>query len=758
MIGRKLLHYEVVGSLGAGGMGEVYRARDTRLGRDVAVKVLPLDRSLDDTSRRRFQREAMAASALNHPNIITIYEINSEADTDFIVMEYVRGVTLSSRLKQSLLSIDEAVGYASQIADAVSKAHAASIIHRDLKPGNVMITGDGLVKVLDFGLAKFDSSATNTQGSSTENLRLDLSLSQPGAVTGTIAYMSPEQARGDRVDTRSDVFSFGIVCFEMLSGQHPFAGPNAIAILHNVHFSPPRDLYQLRPEVPPALMGLVSRMLEKPPEKRPTMAEVASMLRAGARAAGMGSVTWHSGDAAGDATQDKMSASAWGSVATVASGRASADGRRVLWGVGAVLLVAVLGVGGFFLKRRASSKGTAAETTTAPAEQDTLSLYKRGRYALDHFDRPGAIEQAVGNLERAVTLDPESAASFAALAEAYYRKNTINVDPQWIKLTAQAAQRALDLNPDLAATQIAIGLKNMQVKHVDEAEKAFRSAASLDPKSGGPDRWLGILYEESGKGDRAREALNRSQLLEPADWRTYMDLALNAFNAAKYEEAAANWRRALELEPDNRDALDSLGAVYHILGRDDDAATALQRALEIKPDSDVYNNLGTVRFYQGRFEDSVALFEKSVALNANLYDRWSNLGDAYRWSPGHADKAKEAFKQAIQLVREEIVKAPDQADLRANLAMYLAKTGDKEGALMELGPLEQRKKKSPAVLYTMAIAFEVCHQRDKALDVLESAIKAGQSMADLKSEPEFAALRADPRYHLRMLNANPPKP
>ena len=151
-------------------------------------------------------------------------------------------------------------------------------------------------------------------------------------------------------------------------------------------------------------------------------------------------------------------------------------------------------------------------------------------------------------------------------------------------------------------------------------------------------------------------------------------------------------------------------------------------------------------------------FEKAVALGANRYEIWGNLGDAYRWAPGNAERSVGAYKQAIQLAREELAKTPDQADLRANLAMYLAKNGDKDGALKELRSLEQEKKKDPAVLYTMAIAYEVCRQRDKALDVLEAAVKAGQSMADLKSEPEFAALRADPRFHLRILNANPPKP
>ena len=273
-----------------------------------------------------------------------------------------------------------------------------------------------------------------------------------------------------------------------------------------------------------------------------------------------------------------------------------------------------------------------------------------------------------------------------------------------------------------------------------------------------PYRWLGILYDSSEKSDQAREFLNHALQLDPNDWRAYMELAQNDFKAANYQQATANFEQALKLDPDNLDALDDLGGAYHMLGRDDDAAAALQRALEIRPDADTYTNLGTIRFYQGRYPDAVVSFEKAVALGANRYERWGNLGDAYRWAPGHAEKAKQAYQQAIQLVREEIVKAPEQSDLRGNLAMYLAKSGATESAITELSSLERLKGKGPAVLYNMAIAYEVCHQRDKALDLLEAAVKAGQSVADLKSEPEFAALRADPRYHLRILNASVGKP
>ncbi len=299
VIGRRLSHYNVLADLGAGGMGVVYLAHDTRLDRDVAIKVLPSDRPLTHTARRRFQREAMAASALNHPNIITIYEVNSQDNTEFIVMEYVRGATLASILKKRALPFPEAIRYSIQIADALTKAHAAGIIHRDLKPGNVMVTEDGLVKVLDFGLAKFDPAMatidSDTNGAERTN---QFTLTLPGSLTGTVAYMSPEQARGETVDTRTDIFSFGIVMFEMFSGHLPFIGANSVALLHNLHFSPPRDLTQLRPDVPKPLVSLISRMLEKNIDKRiQTMAEVGSELRRSAVGLVDGPLTWHPSEA-----------------------------------------------------------------------------------------------------------------------------------------------------------------------------------------------------------------------------------------------------------------------------------------------------------------------------------------------------------------------------------------------------------------------------------------------------------------------------
>jgi Flp pilus assembly protein TadD/predicted Ser/Thr protein kinase len=742
--GRKLSHYDILDDLGAGGMGVVYRAHDTRLDRDVAIKVLPTDRPLSDTARQRFQREALAASALNHPNIITIYEVGSEDGTDFIVMEYVRGATLSSLLKKRPLGLTEATRYCVQIAEALAKAHASGIVHRDLKPGNIMITEDGLVKVLDFGLAKFDVSATTKDRESADNdtAAKEFTLTQPGMITGTVAYMSPEQARGERVDARSDIFSFGIVMFEALSRHLPFPGPNSIALLHNLHFSPPRDLGELAPKVPKPLASLISRMLEKKPEKRlQTMAEVATELRKQAAGLVDGPVTWHPSDA----TVEMASLAASGSKKIC---------WRDVWLVGLAVVLVVVGGGlGWRHLRKPKPAQNVASTQVFLPNDTAYTLYQRARQNLDHWDREGNIDNAIQLGERAVQLDPQSAASYAVLGDAYVLKNIANPDPQWMRLASEYANKAVSLDNYLSAAHIALGRVKTESGDTAGAEKELRTAADLDPKNGKPHALLGRLYDKMGKPEDAQRELNLALKLDDKDWQTYMQLGLNAYKTGDYKDAASHWEKALSLEPDSVPALRNLGAVYHLLGRDDDAASALQHTLEIHPTADAYNNLGYIRFYQGRYQDAVPAFEKTVALGANSFDNWASLADAYRWTPGNADKAKQAYDTAIRLVREEIAKNPNQADLHADLALYLAENGDKTRALTELQAAEQAHSKDPSVLYNIAVTYELSGDRDKALEGLLAAVKAGQSLDDIKNDPELVSLRADPRYQLRIVSA-----
>jgi serine/threonine protein kinase len=255
--------YLLESRIGEGGMGVVFRARDTRLDRIVALKILATERAIGDESKRRFLQEAKAASALNHPNIVTIYDVGSEGGVEYLAMEFVEGKTVDQLIPTGGIRIGELLGYAVQVADALTKAHEAGIVHRDLKPSNVMVSTGGLVKVLDFGLAKFTRvAAPNADATQT------LALTNEGAVIGTAYYMSPEQAEGKSVDPRSDIFSFGVMLYEMAAGQRPFTGDSQVAVLAAILREDPKPLLALRAEIPPEVARIVARCMRKDPARR----------------------------------------------------------------------------------------------------------------------------------------------------------------------------------------------------------------------------------------------------------------------------------------------------------------------------------------------------------------------------------------------------------------------------------------------------------------------------------------------------------
>ena len=265
MIGKTLKNYVVEELLGKGGMGTVYRARDTDLDRNVAIKVLAPELASQPELQRRFLQEAKAASAVNHPAIAQIYEIEHEGDLTFIVMEYVDGSTVRQLVTRSELDVLSAVEIGIQVADALARAHGAGIVHRDLKSDNIMVTRDGHPKVLDFGLAKLQNMAAPDADATQA---LSLHLTQAGTVLGTIAYMSPEQARGQKVDHRSDVFSLGVVLYEMATGKLPFTGPSAFDTMHAIVFAETPPLTTMRAGLPYGLQRVVERCLRKEPQER----------------------------------------------------------------------------------------------------------------------------------------------------------------------------------------------------------------------------------------------------------------------------------------------------------------------------------------------------------------------------------------------------------------------------------------------------------------------------------------------------------
>jgi len=245
-IGQQLGPYEITSLLGKGGMGEVYRARDTRLHRTVAVKILATDKTADPERKKRFIQEARAASALNHPNIVTLHDIANDGGVDYLVMEYVPGNSLDQLIPRKGMAVTTALGYIAQIASALAVAHASGIVHRDIKPSNLIVTAESQVKILDFGLAKLMESAP---GSEDERLTQESAVTEAGSVMGTVGYMSPEQATGRTVDHRTDIFSLGVVLYEMVAGRRPFCGNSQVETLHAIINDPTPPLTEHVPEV-----------------------------------------------------------------------------------------------------------------------------------------------------------------------------------------------------------------------------------------------------------------------------------------------------------------------------------------------------------------------------------------------------------------------------------------------------------------------------------------------------------------------------
>ncbi len=268
MVGKTIAHYKIEEPLGEGGMGVVYKARDTRLDRVIAIKFLHAGKVADAERKRRFVQEAKAASALNHPNIITIYDINQADGADFIAMEYVEGATLDRLIPKNGMRLGEVLKYAIQIAAALARAHAAGIVHRDIKPANIMARPDGQVKVLDFGLAKLAEVMEAPPQAATATMRAEAPQTEEGAILGTVAYMSPEQTEGKKVDARSDIFSFGSVLYEMVTGRRAFEGQTKISTLAAILHKEPSAIRDIAADAPRELERIITRCLRKDPDRR----------------------------------------------------------------------------------------------------------------------------------------------------------------------------------------------------------------------------------------------------------------------------------------------------------------------------------------------------------------------------------------------------------------------------------------------------------------------------------------------------------
>lgn len=732
LVGSTVGAYEVLAAVGAGGMGQVYRARHRRLGRTVALKVLPPG-SIDDAERRRrFVEEARSASKLDHPNIVTVHDLVSEDGRDILVMEYVDGPTLAEVIPAEGLPLERALRYARQMASALAAAHRAGIVHRDLKPGNVMIAAGDQAKLMDFGLAKLTGAGADPEGATAT------ALTRFGAVLGTVFYMSPEQAQGEPIDPRSDIFSFGAVLYEMLAGRRPFVGASRLEVMHKIVFEPSEPIDVRRPDVPQEIVALVERAMAKKREDRFTSSDDMLPLL-------------------GTDAESPVALKGWARTRRRLAAALGRGGRRRRVAALLATLLLAVAVTAIPASREALRHGASAALSMliAPGDgADDLSalapheLYARGMTLLrDAHDKEG-VEEARDLFQRAIASDADHAASYAGLGRAQWRLYKITGDPLYLDQALFSADRALELDDQLSAPRVARGLALVDLGRLDEAEEEFTTVRALDPDNADAWRGLGEVASRRGRMEEAEEHYRQAIARDPENSMRLLMLGWALYRQGRYEEAEEQYRRAIELRPDAPNGYQTLAAALHMQGRYAEAATALQRALEIQPTKGLYTNLGTLYFFQGLYPNAVTAFERAVEMGANSYLNWANLGDGYRWSPGQEDKAQAAYLRAIQLLEAQLEEEPTDPTLRSRLAVLRAKRGDRDEALELARTLADRQDLDASTLYRLALAHEIAGDRAAALAALRAALVEGYSPTEVESDPELTALRGDPAYQL----------
>jgi eukaryotic-like serine/threonine-protein kinase len=767
--------------LGRGGMGEVYQAFDERLGRHVAIKrIRTVDG--DDTQRRaRLEQEARLLAQLGHPAIVQVFDVFEDDAGDWVVMELVLGRTLAAVLDEEPVGVGDALRYGHAIATALDAAHRQGIIHRDLKLENVMLSDTGQIKILDFGLAK---RLVATERSSTA------ALSVEGQVLGTVRAMSPEQARGLEVDERSDLFSLGVLLYEVLAGATPFGGATPLDTIVRVtthRQTSLAELPDLAERIPRALSELVDQLLEKAAELRPpSAAEVRDRLQAIADARPRTTPTRSS--AAGEPSASRRRTTPVGEPETQLSSLGSAEtevgspapraqpaaashpprgpraGRMRPWllGLGAAGAVAVV-----LIVVRADRPTTAVPArppaagppAAAAASRDPRAEYERGMALLRDFHRPGAIDEAAGIFQRLLRDDEASASAYAGLARAdWYRYAVIDAshDAMFLQQAQAAADRAVALDEFLADARVSHGLIALELGQVDQAERDFQAALTFDSKNADAYKGLGRLQRRRQHPEQAAAAYRQAIALAPQARQFYDDLGEVQAERGEYQEAIQLFEKSIALAPDSPYGYSNLGAVYLLQGRYQEAAQRFQDALKIRPSSSLYSNLGTVLFAQGLYGPAASAFERALAMGgaANDHLRWANLADAYRQLPDAADKAREHYDHAITLIDAALERAPQDLTLRSRRALYLAKRGDCARADAGLASLTEVRDPPTYAVFRMAVTLEICGHRPRAIAMLERALASGFSLAEVGNDPELRALRADPAYHRMIQRRN----
>ncbi|HYM76230.1 MAG TPA: tetratricopeptide repeat protein [Candidatus Dormibacteraeota bacterium] len=695
-------HYRLREKLGAGGMGVVYKAEDMRLGRMVALKFLPEGATRDPHALERFKREARTASALDHPNICTIYEIDEDQGHPFIAMQLLEGQTLRDRIGDQPVPLGTLLDWALQITDALQAAHAKGVMHRDIKPANIFITERGQAKILDFGLAKLTGADTTKSDEAT--LSSTGPLTHTGAAIGTVAYMSPEQARGEALDARTDLFSFGVLLYEMATGRQAFSGPTWAVTVHAILGQAPMSLNESMPGLPQRLQEIIDKSLIKNRDLRyQSAAEIHH-----------------------DLLQLKKDYESGKKLKTTQTAATWTPKRKLQMGMAAALLI-LLVAGGVWgprlLRQLASRAGAGALPASLLPERKSIALLPIaatsdqkltafGKGLLD--DVAAKLSQLSANHDMEVvparTLEDKKVATLAdarkelgvtlgltvsleqandlvraaySLTDAKSGKNlagesiTAPVSDLFLiedKLTnGVAAALELPLRSEEKEALVARstnfpeayqyyvqGRGYLQDPHRAEnltsAEIVFKQAIKIDPNFGLAEAGLGQTYwlkYQLGKQTQwiasAQQACTKALDLGNAGAEGHMCLGLLEDGTGQYEKAAEQFQQAVQLEPANDRAYASLADAYQHLNQPDKAEQTYKRAIDARPQYwRGYNRLGSFYISQAEYDKAAAMYRRATELDPDSYLAWNNLGSALLYG-GKDDDATHAFEKSIAI-------------------------------------------------------------------------------------------------------------